>query len=191
MLKWEEGLQRWGDAALYARELTTFAIHYGRLALDLDSLQHQQDFASLAQRAHGARGVAANLAIDGLVEPLGQLEQAARLRHADACANAVDRLAQALPRFGAELATLLRKLQPPPPADTAYPTSPDPQAFQAALDQLRQAAAASEWDDLALAELIRLQPLSLSNRVQHISDAFHNFDFDLALTALDQLQSEL
>ncbi|NPU93336.1 MAG: PAS domain S-box protein [Gammaproteobacteria bacterium] len=190
VLRWEQGLKRWGDAAIYVRELTTFAIHYGRLALDLDSLQHQQDFASLAQRAHGARGVAANLAIDGLVEPLGQLERAALQRDADACADAVDRLAQALPRFGAELATLLRKLQPPPP-ETANPTSPDPQAFQAALDQLRQAAAASEWDDLALAELIRLQPLSLSDRVQHISDAFHNFDFDLALTALDQLQSEL
>lgn len=188
VLNWEQGLKRWDDAALYIRELTTFAIHYGRLALDLDSLQHQQDYASLAQRAHGARGVAANLSIDGLVEPLAQLERAAHSRERDACADAVDRLAQALPRFGAELATLLRQLQPP---EAVVTPSPDPRAFATALDRLRRAAAASEWDDLALADLIRLRPVHLSGPVQRISDAFNNFDFDLALTALDQLQSEL
>ncbi|HVK98660.1 MAG TPA: MHYT domain-containing protein, partial [Dongiaceae bacterium] len=188
VLNWEQGLRRWTDAALYVRELTTFAIHYGRLALDLDSLLQQQDYGTLTQRAHGAKGVAANLSIDGLAEPLARLERAARNRQMDACAEAVDLLAQALPRFGAELATLLRQMQPP---EAEVTTCADPQAFQAALEKLRQAALASEWDDLALAELIRLRPPHLSEPVQRISDAFNNFDFDLALTALDQLQAEL
>jgi hypothetical protein len=190
VLDWEQGIRRWGDAAIYSRELTKFAIQYGRLALDLDSLVQQQDFLSLASQAHSTKGVAANLAIDGLVQPLAALERAARKHDAAACASAVDSLAQRLPHFGAELATLLRHTQPVVEKPNA-PVVDDAPAFRNALLRLQQAATANEWDDAALAELRRTQPERYSNAVSRIEDAFHNFDFAVALNILQQLLREL
>jgi len=182
VLDWESGLQRWGDEAVYGRELTTFAVRYGLLALDLDALLSQQDFTALAHRAHGARGVAANLAIAGLVEPLLQLEQAAQRGDTESCVDALERLARCLPQFGAELARHLQRA--PATVDDARLQSP--QGFQRALDALRRAAAANEWNDEALELLAQSRAPSQAPWAQQITDAFNNFDFALALSLLDQ-----
>ncbi|MEZ5504955.1 MAG: MHYT domain-containing protein [Gammaproteobacteria bacterium] len=189
MLDWEQGLKRWGDAALYARELTSFAIQYGRLALDLDSLVQQQDFDHLAAQAHAAKGVAANLAINGLVKPLGELEQAAKRHQPQHCVNAINSLAQRLPHFGAELANLLRQTRP----DTTTPpgSAADAEQFHLALQSLRSAATANECNDDALASLLHHAPASHAATATRIADAFNNFDFASAHNIINRLLATL
>lgn len=192
MLDWERGLARWGDGERYRAELIRFAIDYGRLALDLDSLVHQQDYASLHQEAHRSRGVAANLAITGLVEPLSLLETAARNRRLDDCLTAVDQLAKRLPRFGAELANLLRQTQAP----SVQPDSDSPQLFDGPLLQrtllsLLEAAQHNELDDQALATIQQFLHSSYAESITQIVDALNNFDFTVAVSLLESLLRKL
>jgi PAS domain S-box-containing protein len=183
MLDWDAGLARWGDEVVYNQELTTFAMRYGLLALELDTLLAQQDFAALTQRAHGARGVAANLAISGLVEPLSQLEQAARRGEKGACVDALEKLARCLPQFGAELARHLQRI--PTPVDDSAPAG-NPHDLERTLRALRNAAAVNECDDEALEELPKSCAPSQAQWAQQVAEAFNNFDFALALKLLDQ-----
>jgi len=186
MLNWEQGRKRWGDDRLYATELTRFAVQYGRLALDLDALLQQQDFASLAQQAHAACGVAANLAIEGLRQPLNQLERAAKQGLPEACSLAVDALAQQLPRFGAELANALRQHAPTPSREVAQQPY-DAAAFSAALERLTQAAAKNQCDDAALQELMQTCPLQYAVQLDQIVSALNDFDFAKAQHELENL----
>jgi PAS domain S-box-containing protein len=183
VLDWEAGLARWGDAAVYNNELTTFAMRYGLLALELDALLAQQDFTALARRAHGARGVAANLAIIGLVAPLSQLEEAAQRCDKGACVDALEKLARALPLFGAELA---RHLQRVPVVEHDKAEVRKPEDFERTLQALRAAASANECDDAALDLLLQACAPAQAQWAQNIVDAFNNFDFARALGLLDE-----
>lgn len=199
MLDWEQGAARWGDLHTYIQELTRFAIQYGRLALDLDSLVQQQDFASLAAEAHAARGVAANLAITGLLQPLTALEQAASAQQPDACTNAISSLARCLPHFGAELALLLRQQAPAgkddkdgkDDNDKDHVKTADLANVKAALQRLQHAAANNQWDDEALLALQQHHPQSHADQVERIVEAFNDFEFTAALPILEQLLQEL
>ncbi|MBK8972092.1 MAG: PAS domain S-box protein [Hahellaceae bacterium] len=192
LLDWDRGIARWGDSERYNQELVRFAIDYGRLALDMDSLVQQQDFASLHQAAHRSKGVAANLSIVGLVEPLSLLETAARERRLDDCLTAVDQLAQRLPRFGAELATRLRKTQQTPVhSDEVTSDSVDTSLLRDTLQSLLEAAHRNEWDDQALSTLQQFLPTAYAESLKQTLDALNNFDFTEAVSLLEGLLRKL
>ncbi|MCP5017502.1 MAG: PAS domain S-box protein [Ketobacter sp.] len=190
MLDWEQGLERWGDMTIYSRELTNFAIQYGRLALDLDLLLQKQDFATLAHHAHACKGVAANLSVTGLVRLLGALEQSARRKVVEECLEAIDQLAQQLPRFGAELATLLRDISQNDTVAESNATV-DREAFAGQIRRLHNAARANEWDDEALASVQQACPEEWQDVVEQITEAFNKFEFEMAVSLLDQVMADI
>jgi len=185
----EKGLALWGSERLYFQELTRIAgdipAQMSRLSAALDN----KDARQLAELAHASKGICGNLALPTLYAHFTTLEKQALAENLDSAASTLQDIAIAWTNFSTTLALQVTTPAPdsPQPAAKEY----DAQAFQALLSELALATQQAEIDDQKINALSEMTPAVYTQAIQHILNAFNDFEFDLAAERIKQLQAQI
>ena len=186
VLDYPAGLQRWGKAPLYQQELQRFMLDLSCALAEIDVLQQKQDWQAIARKAHGLRGVAANLSADQLARQLGELELGLKQPPAP---DWFSQQRQALNDAEQALRQALLPLTQPAPRKE--------QGQQANLVTLRpllaELATAVAQNELAdeLWPQLRAAAGPWAGALQGIEQLLNDFEFDEAGRALAALQADI
>lgn len=185
-IDWQQGTERWGEAATHQRAVHNFMQQHSKLIEELQQVINQP--AALMALAHRLRGVAANLALNRLSKTLEQLETAARNQAQVDLKN----IYATLPEIWQALQQAVQALSHPGPASTENDgstlTAEQRALLFKAMSEARQALERGELPERALQTL---QNHLSAARLSSLQTALDQFDFTLAMNQLQILHAEL
>lgn len=176
-----------GDLNRYLSLWQQFDQRYPDLQAQISGLLKSAEFSQLKPLAHSLRGVFANLGAEQLQQTCQQLEQLTQLPEDQGYA-----LLTALSQQLEQLQQNLRRLQQPQPGaqSASHQTGHEQADINRQLDTLRGLLESADTDALTLLEtLCQNSEGEGFSSLQPVLNAVQDFDFDLALEALDALQA--
>ncbi|WP_127026106.1 MHYT domain-containing protein [Rheinheimera mangrovi] len=182
-----KALQLWGNLHTYLPQLETFLLQQKQsLLLAADQLT-SGDYQAVQQQAHAIKGVSANLGLEPLSKVCAELEQAARQQQQQRATELLQKILGCWPKFETEYQKLQSEL---PEAQQGQAYHLDDQQLRIALTALQESLLRHELDDQGIEQLSHYsgehQPTLMK-----LLDAVNDFDFNLALQLLEQLQQKL
>lgn len=187
-----KGLSLWGDAHQYTQELNRFAQQQQNLLAHFSQHIRANDFKTLNQQAHATRGAASNLALIEISNSLSSLENAAQSNDAQTCRAHLEKLGADLMHFQVELSLLTDKY-----SDSGTDTDQNqaqPLTSSEALQlvsELLQLTTAGEIDDDKVDYLVQHIHPTLKSLASEAENAIADFDFNQAISLLEQLEKSL
>lgn len=182
-IDWQQGVSLWGSWETLQTEIQTFVTSQSKnYPLQLPT---SEDFSELIFSVHGIRGVAGNLGLRALAARASLLETALRRNETGDLEGQLAQLQQLLER----VAALVNSGQPQEQSSVMV----EPSARQLdvrAVERLREVLASHQLDDELLQEVaaaLRSGPDAAATLASRLLDAVDDFDFDKAVSLLDQV----
>lgn len=188
VLDWQSGLQLWNSPTQLHSALARFLHDHQDTPIQLQHWLEQDDWPQLFQCAHRVRGAAGNLALGGLQQLAGELENAARANDRPGASAAVSAFPGALEAVRHAVAAAPATAQATPPPSVAPLSAQQQHDVLAALAQLSAALARGELPEAPLHALEQALPASALHSLHQAIDAF---DFSHAQKCLDILKAQL
>lgn len=182
-----KALQLWGNMATYLPQLQQFLQQLPEtLRLSIAQLE-AGNYPAVQQQAHAIKGVSANLGLDPLSKACSELEQAARQQQYERCTALLQKILHCSPKFAAEYQKLLSEQ---PAVEETQTTELNTHQLNSMLNTLQQSLLRHELDDHLIEQLSQYSGQHQAVLLM-LLDAVNDFDFNLALKLLDQLQQQL
>ena len=184
----DAGLQRMqGNARLYRKILIKFRDSVAGFGDEFRQSRSDDDEQAPARCAHTLKGVAGNIAANGVCEAAEALEHACMEGRA---ADATDPL---LERVVAELAIVQEGLVALDSAPSASMQATDEESIKALLTQLRELLEEDNSEATQLIEKLEQLPElgSQAERLASLSSTIDEYEFEKALAHLDELESAI
>jgi CheY-like chemotaxis protein len=192
LINMQEALNLWQENSIYIKELSLFLQQNSNLIATLNDLLTSKDVPALLQKTHSLRGIAGNLAIRKLEEQFLLLEDVVTQQQFDRCAAIIERISQLYTDLQTEGDNLREQFNNAPVNDMeVIAPSTDRTFFKENILGLIDIAKASEFDEGALNLLMKHADARNKQRVLAVQRAFDDFDFDVALSLLQDLASDL
>ncbi|WP_067983216.1 MHYT domain-containing protein [Neptuniibacter pectenicola] len=192
LVNMQEALSLWQESSIYIKELSLFLQQNSNLIATLNNLVTSNDAPALLQKAHSLRGIVGNLAIRKLEEQFLLLEDTVTHYQFESSTAIIERIGQLYAELQTECDNLREQFNNASANDVeALESSTDPTPFKESILDLINIAKASEFDEEALNVLMKHADAKNKQRVLAIQRAFEDFDFDVALSLLQDLANEL
>lgn len=186
-----KALSLWGEMPIYLTELNRFHKLNSDLAVKLQAGIDRQEFEEIRQAAHAVKGSSSNLALLAVSQRALEIEETAKAQDAIACSVAIGAFAAEFERFTVELANLL-EVHPIQKDETDEAGHLLPiEELTALIQDIIHLTHAGEIDDNKLDLLVQALPTEHKPLGVEVSNAISDFEFDNAITHLEQLNMEL
>jgi len=182
-----KALQLWGNLTTYLPQLEAFLRQQKQSLLQAADQLTSGDYQAVQQQAHAIKGVSANLGLDPMSKVCAELEQAARQQQQQRATELLQKILGCWPKFETEYQKLLSAQ---PEVQQGQSNLLDDHQLSSALTTLQESLLRHELDDQGIEHLSHYsgehQPTLMK-----LLDAVNDFDFNLALQLLEQLQHKL
>lgn len=186
LFDWVRGSNLWGGPLRMAQAIAAFVDEQQTLVARLSQLLEARDWSEGRAQTHRLYGAAGNLALTHLTTLAQMLEQAFEAQDENVLRALFVELEQALQTVKDVVP------QVPQASSTTDSTPVDPGTLRELVGQLRHALERGSLDDEALAAMEHAVRGSVYNAaLNDIRQVLDDFDFDQALTMLDQLLRQL
>ncbi|WP_234035837.1 PAS domain S-box protein [Ectopseudomonas mendocina] len=185
LFDWVRGSNLWGGPLRMAQAIAAFVDEQQTLVARLSQLLEEHDWSEGRAQAHRLYGAAGNLALTHLTTLAQALEQAFEAQDENVLRALLMELEQAL--------RAVRDVVPQVPQSSAIDSATaDLGMLRELVGQLRHALERGSLDDETLAAMEQaVRGTAYNAALNDIRQALDDFDFDLALTMLDQLLRQL
>lgn len=181
----EKGAQLWGSKQRYINEVKRFVNDQSASAItELNSLLQSNNWTALKAKAHGLKGLSANLMLKHFPEQLQQLEQQCKLQDSASAAA----LLQMLDAMFTQL-SLHPALQQS--TDSELNISVPQHKLLELLNSLLKQVQQNDYADDTLEQLIQIEHSHYQQDIVSIHQDIEQFDFNAAEAKLTQLLAKL
>ncbi|GAB3489342.1 PAS domain S-box protein [Marinomonas epiphytica] len=187
-----KALTLWGELPIYLTELNRFYELNHQFSAKLQAGIDNQAFDEVRQAAHAVKGSSSNLALLEVSQRALEIEESAKALDGIACINALQLFTQEFNDFSEELAEL-KKTHPMATEDdsgTLISTMSEQDVLNLVQDIIRLTHS-GEIDDNKLELLVQVLPAEHKPLGIEASNAIADFEFDDAISHLEQLNSIL
>ena len=184
----KKGIALWGDIATLNKEISAF-MHKQHNCIDqIQQLMANNDWQAMQTQLHGLKGLAGNLSLTKLTRLLIDAE-----RHAlSSSATELSALLPMLEQAFIDINTYLDEQQFHNDIAQSNTESSailiDPAQLKQLINRIRLAAQDNEYNEVDMALLLSSSTMELRPKCQLIQHALDDFEFEQALTELDNLE---
>lgn len=183
----EKALQLWLSWPVYIAEIDKYIDESTEQMKKLQTLLSVNSFEVIAQLSHSQVGVCGNLALPILSKSFTKLETASKQKDLEKCHELADAIKDQLESL-VESLTAIKNVHTKTIENSSHSLSSD--ELLSVIERLKILAGKNELDEALLATLNNAAQDS-HNIVERITNAFDNFDFELAAELLHELEQSL
>lgn len=183
----DTGIALWGSKTTHYNELNLFMQTSTVEIEKLHGFLVESDWPNIAQKAHGLKGLSGNLALPILHELFTTLERNCSQQNSHECEITIQKIKQELTMVAASLSNSATQVAE---KKNTPDTKITKQILLQMLETLEQHASHNKFDDELLDTLATVDLVG-NQQIHAIISAFNNFEFEQALTMLQDLRTHL
>lgn len=185
-----KGVELWGDEALYLREVIKFHEKYDQTIQHLLSLYEDKQWQTLKEHAHAMKGTSGNLALLPLLPIYSQLDDALRENENEVIQTSISRIQQKWKEFDLEVESLKTVVESEPQL-THSEGSLSREELLELFSKWKAITESGEIDDQLSTSIFEGARDEIRPMIRKILSAIDDFEFDLALQRMSEVQSNL
>ena len=186
---WERGCSLWGSECRFKEELHTYLLVWDERWPALLSAIDDEQSEIIVNEAHALSGLSGNLALMHLHDHFASLEKYARNEKYSDIRKCFEKIQRTTSDLRSSLKKLAEKKGERDICDTI--SSPASIDLLPVIEKLMISAKKNEIDDDSLDTLSAVKDQALSDFCDRVAGAFNDFEFDLAISVLEELKAKL